>query len=367
MMCRLQKLPFFAAILCVMFLPLTVCAQSEEDKFEMKDCHGRSAGICLKGKCACDEWQIQLFKRDGKEWGLITGKTLESVQRHLKKNQDFDVSYARFFHIAVDDSVMNYQRPGKPICKTSCSSGASIGSSDEADRRDEIAEAADDLLRKTLEEIIRVTRQLAKIERKVGNPYRAVGFVMKDYANTLKDVFKTQKELRGKLAETSATMASTMADIEAFYGAMQSADTSAQQAYQKLPVTARGLLDKDETPETGGAWNNQRIRDFNNSITLQTLDLNQNQVTVTVRSEVDSSNRVTYQLQASDILHQTIAVQSTDAPDRWLVTFNTDGRRITKRTERDSGALTDNVSKMALFFSSEQAARAAAEALRASQ
>jgi hypothetical protein len=342
---------------------IQVQAQDTEDKFQITDCRGRSAGICLKGGCTCDEWQLKLFKRDGREWGMITGKTLESVQRQLKKNQDFDVSYARFFGTEVDDGGMNFQHPGKPICRVSCPTARASRSDDDEERRDEIAEAADEIQDKMLNEIGRVSKALYKIERKAGNPYRSVGFVLKDYTNVLKDVFKQQKELRRKLAETSANIYSTMSDIDSLYAQLQTVDERAQQSYNVLPANARGLLESGAL-ETGGAWNNQRIRDFNNSITIQTLDLHQDRITVVRRSETDPASRVTYQLQPGDILTQTIAVQSTDAPDRWMVTFQTNGRRINKRTERDTGALTDNVSKMTLFFSNEQAAREAADALK---
>ena len=47
---------FRAAILLVIFLPVSVWAQGEEDKFEIKDCRGRPAGICLKGECAWEKF-----------------------------------------------------------------------------------------------------------------------------------------------------------------------------------------------------------------------------------------------------------------------------------------------------------------------
>lgn len=359
--------PSFLATIVLLLLLTSVSAQTDDDKFPITDCHGGSAGICLKGECTCDEWQIRLFKKDGKEWGLIIGKTLDSVQRQLKKNQDFDVQYARFFNIAVDDPVLNYQRPGKPTCKVSCGSNPSRTISSDRDRKDEIAEAADDLQRKMIDEIRRVSKALERVEKKVGNPYRAVGFVLKDYTNTLKDVFKKQKELRAKLAETSVTMNATMSDLESLYNEMQISDGNAQSAYQKLPNNARSFLENDEKPEVGGAWNSQRIRDFDNSVTLQTVDFNQSQITVTVTSETNTSSRVTYNLRAGDVLPDTISVEPTDAADRWMVTFRTSGRTITKRTERDTGALMDNVSKMTLFFSNEGAARAAADALRSNR
>jgi hypothetical protein len=342
-------------------------AQTDDDKFAVTDCRGQSAGICLKGECTCDEWQIKIYKKDGKEWGLITGKTLESAQRQLKKNQEFDVRYARFFGIAVDDPVLNYQRPGKPICRVPCGGNSSRSRSGNEDSKDEIAQAADDLQQKMIDEIIRVSKALNKIEKKVGNPYRAVGFVLKDYANTLKDVFKKQKELRAKLAETTASMNGTMADIESIFGEMQAADAGAQNAYNNLPNNARSSLENGDAAETGGAWNNQRVRDFDNSITLQTVNFSQSQITVTLISQSNAGSRVTYNLRASDILPETIAVEPTDAADRWMVTLRTNGRSITKLTERDTGALTDNVSKMTLFFSNEAAARAAADALRSNQ
>ncbi len=140
-----------------------VGAQTDDNKFAVKDCRGRASGICLKGECVCEEWQIQLFKKDGKEWGLITSKTLDSVKRQLKKSQDFDVSYARFFNQSVDDSAMNYQRPGKPICKTKCPTGAARSSWSKAElqRRDEITETADGLLDKMIKETARITLRLA--------------------------------------------------------------------------------------------------------------------------------------------------------------------------------------------------------------
>ena len=364
---RIVRLVFCCAFaFLALCLPKAAFAQGDEDKFPVTDCRGQSAGICLKGECTCDEWQIKLYKKDGKDWGLITGKTLESVQRQLKKNQDFDVSYARFFNGAVDDWPMNYQRPGKPTCKVACDSGGGQTSArdDDADRKDEIEQAADDLQQKMIDEIKRVTKALYKVEKKVGNPYRAVGFVLKDYANTLKGVFKKQKELRAKLAETTATMNATMSDIDSVYREMQAADAGAQNALNNLPNNARGVLENGDVAETGGAWNKQRVRDFDNSITLQTVDFNQNQITVTLTSESNASSRVTYNLRASDVLADTISVQATDAADRWMVTLRTNGRTITKRTERDTGALTDNVSKMTLFFSNEAAARAAADALK---
>ena len=110
---KMMRATLRALLLVAIACCIRVQAQDNEDKFQITDCRGQSAGICLKGECSCDEWQIKLFKRDGREWGLITGKTLESVQRQLKKNQEFDVSYARFFGTPVDDGGMNYQHPGK--------------------------------------------------------------------------------------------------------------------------------------------------------------------------------------------------------------------------------------------------------------
>ena len=176
----------------------------------------------------------------------------------------------------------------------SCATVRSSTSDDDEKRRDEIAEAADDLQDKMLNEIRRVSKALYKIERKVGNPYRSVGFVMKDYANVLKDVFKQQKELRRKLAETSANMYSTMSDLDSLYAQMQTVDQRVQQSYNGLPANARGYLESGTLESTGGAWNNQRIRDFNNSITIQTLDLHQDRITVVQRSESEPTRRVTY-------------------------------------------------------------------------
>jgi hypothetical protein len=348
----------------MVLLPASVYAQTDDDKFDMKDCRGRAAGICIKGACACEEWQIPVFNKAGREWGLITGKTLESVQRQLKKNQDFDVSYARFFNIAVDDPVLNYQRPGKPICRVSCETNSSRRNSADRDKKDEIAKAADDLQQKTIDEIKRVMKALYRVEKKVGNPYRAVGFVLKDYTNALKDVWKRQKELRAKLSGASATMDTTMSDLDAFLSEVQALEASAQNAYHNLPDDARDLLENGEKAEAGGAWNSQRVRDFDNSITLQTVAFDQDRITVTLTPESQTNSRVTYNLRAADVLADTVSVQPTDAPDRWMVTLRTSVRTITKRTERDSDALTDNVSKMSLFFSNEAAAQAAAEALR---
>jgi len=362
---------FCLATFFALGVPAVALAQTDEDKFPVTDCRGHSAGICLKGECTCEEWQIKLYKQDGREWGMITGKTLESVQRQLKKNQDFDEEYARFFHIPVESVGSNYQHPGKPTCKVPCGGNSSSSRTDaddeDRDRKDEIDQAADDIQQKMIDEIKRVTKALYKIEKKIGNPYRAVGFVMKDYANTLKDVFKRQKELRAKLAGTTATMNSTMADIESIYSDMQGADAAAQNAYNNLPSNARSVLENGDLPATGGTWSNQRVRDFDNSITLQTVAFNQDQITVTLKSESQASCRVTYNLRSSDVLPDTISVQPTDVADRWMVTLRTNGRTITKRTENDNGALTDNVSKMALFFSNEAAARAAADALRSSR
>ena len=367
---RMTRIVFICAVtLFALCVPAIALAQTDEAKFPVTDCRGHSAGLCLKGECTCDEWQIKLYKQDGRDWGLITGKTLESVQRQLKKNQEFDEEYARFFHIPVESVGLNYQHPGKPTCKLACGNSGSRTDSDDddRDRKDEIEQAADDLQQKMIDEIKRVTKALYKVEKKIGNPYRAVGFVLKDYANTLKDVFKKQKELRSKLAATSETMNGTMADIESIYSDMQNADTGAQNALNNLASNARSVLDNGDLAETGGAWNNQRVRDFDNSITLQTVSFSQDQITVTLKSETQASSRVTYKLRASDVVIDTISVEPTDAADRWMVTLRTNGRTINKRTENDNGALTDNVSKMTLFFSNEAAARAAADALRSSR
>jgi hypothetical protein len=74
MVSRVQNVLFYSATLLVLLLPMSVYSQGDEDKFEITDCRGRSAGICLKGECTCDEWQIRLFKKDGKEWGVDYGQ-----------------------------------------------------------------------------------------------------------------------------------------------------------------------------------------------------------------------------------------------------------------------------------------------------
>jgi hypothetical protein len=237
-------------------------------------------------------------------------------------------------------------------------------SPDDQNRKDRITEFADELQDMMLKEIGRVTKVLARIERKGANPFKGVGLVTSEYANTLRDIFKRQKELRAKLTSIADTMTPTMANIVLIYRDLQTAEINARQAHERLPDNVRQLLETGEMPTVGGTWNDQRVRDFDNSITVQTVALNQNQITVSLKSTSDSASKVTYSLDRSDIAPQSIAVQSTNAADRWMVTFNTNGRRITKQTERETGPLTDYVSQMALFFSSEEAARAAAKALR---
>lgn len=362
-----QNRLFCAVLLLVIgFLNRGYAQTDSDDKFPVKDCRGRSAGICLKGECTCDEWQIQLLKKDGREWGLITGKTLESVQRQLKKNQDFDRQYARFFNESVDDSLLNYQRPSEPICRVSCPTGSTRHSLSDGKgrRRDEISDFIDDLQDKVIKETARVTLTLANIERKGANPFKSVGFVLRDYTNTLRDVLKRQKELRAKLASISEVGTTTISDIEAIYRDSQAVENRFNQANNQLPENARKLLETGEMPSVGGAWNEQRIRDFDNSVTRQTIEFNQNRITVSLKSEAGAKSSVTYSLLATDIVPQSISVQSTDVPDHWMVTFNTNGRKIVKRTNRETNSLSDNVSKMSLFFSSEEAARAAEEALR---
>lgn len=350
----------------ILLLPGNARAQQDEDKFPIKGCGGRAEGICLKGECKCEEWQIELFDKSGKVWGLITGKTLESVRNKLKKSQDFDRQYARFFGKSVEDDPYNHQRPGKPICRASCPATPASRRRSEAQirRRDEIEQAADDIIGSMFDEIGRVTGILGKLEKKGGNPFRSVGSVLKDYANALRDVIEKQKELREKMTDVMQTMDGTMAELEAFLSDLQATEKDARSAYDQLPENARKTLETGEVPAIGGDWKNHRVRGFDNSVVVQTIDFNQNRVTVSQKSTGGGAN-VSYNLTSSDILPQTVNVQGTDVPDRWMVTFNTNGRKIIKTTDRESDSLTDNVSKMTLFFSSEEAANAAAQAIRA--
>jgi hypothetical protein len=131
-----------------------------------------------------------------------------------------------------------------------------------------------------------------------------------------------------------------------------------------MPDKARRLIETGELPQASGGWTSQRIRDFNNLTAIQTINVSGDKILVTHQGLDPQAGKTTYSLSSSVIIPESIQVLSTSVPDRWIVQVSTKGRMITKQSEWINGPITDSVSKLTLFFSTEEAARAAAEALR---
>jgi hypothetical protein len=352
----------FGAIL--FSIPYNVFSQTNGNQFPVKDCRGHSSGTCRQGECVCKEWHIALYTAEGKEWGLIIGKTQEVVQQKLKSGQQFDVAWAKFTGKSIGEDKFNHQRPGKPTCVVDCPQPSPSSTSPlEEQRWTEVENFANEIQNKMLKEIIRVTATLANLERQGVNPYKGIGLALKDYANTLRDVVEKQKELKTKLESTFNSLTDTFYEIERMQRSVADANNRLERAYGLLSNNAKNLLETGTLSRPTSGWDTQRIRDFDNSITIQIIKLTDRNIFVTQQGE-SNSGKTTYVLSSSDIIPESIQVKSTSAPDRYILLVMTNGRKITKQSDWINSPITDNVSKLTLYFATEEAARAAAEALK---
>ncbi len=124
--------------------------QSAADPYYRSD--GRSTPSIIQGDPRneqVDEWEIWLYPSGvptgaaASRWGLITGKTVDSVTRQLKLNQDFERRFNRFFHTRDDRFTFeNYLGPIAIIRRESSPSGGFL---DGAKKLQELASQASEI------------------------------------------------------------------------------------------------------------------------------------------------------------------------------------------------------------------------------
>lgn len=102
------------SVITFLFFLVISSSALADSYYPVKNIRGEHAGKCRIDECNCREWQIPLLRTEGRQWGLITGRSLESVERQLKSSQEFEKRYARFFNTRVEDDPLNHLHPGAP-------------------------------------------------------------------------------------------------------------------------------------------------------------------------------------------------------------------------------------------------------------
>jgi hypothetical protein len=203
-------------------------------------------------------------------------------------------------------------------------------------------------------------RDLVDYAKKRDNPFAGIGGVVQEYTELLGDKVELAKSFKDNIEKS---LSSRINDLDASFKGL------AEQMWQSNLGTEKRTTSQPKrinpSAMTLESWQSQKIRDMGGFTGTQEIELCDDG-TLLIKQVGDSDGALTVQrLASADILRETVEVQPTKSRDLWMVILRTNGRVITKQSQGIGGqAVTDKISRLVLFFSTPDAARAAAEALR---
>lgn len=148
-----------------------------------------------------DEWQIRLFPlgiptNSKSWWGLITGKTIESVQKQLKSAQDFETTYNKWS--GTIEQQHTYFNPLGPIAKM-------------PDNRPRMERSVTSKAEGAVSRMLRLmdlAKAIADIAEKdkmgLAGPIKNVGALTKEYFDNLRDAQSRLVDLQARLDSGNA-------------------------------------------------------------------------------------------------------------------------------------------------------------------
>jgi hypothetical protein len=201
------------------------------------------------------EWQIRLNKRSTPtEWGRITGKTIDSVQKQLKESQDFEKRYERWCECGPDEDT--FFRPSKPIAVL------------ERETPSPTVEAAESVLSAANVASEQYERDLRRAidawkaaeSGKSGKLFRKPGDVLREYARGLRATQKRLAQAQRQISDMANTAASDLGDeLNDLTNELQELRKTAESSAttrEALPddiKSALGMSTTDKTPNASNA------------------------------------------------------------------------------------------------------------------
>lgn len=154
-------------------------------------------------KVVAKEWQIRLYKKNGptsgpgsRSWGLITGKSADSVNRQLASYQTMEKGWEKCAGMSWGEDT--YFNPLGPIAIVESDKPKILAALDTADSIVSKLKNLKDGFDKIMEAVA--------TEPKENNPFASVGTVLKEYTDNFKDVQQKLAKLKQKLAIGDAAM-----------------------------------------------------------------------------------------------------------------------------------------------------------------
>lgn len=198
--------------LCLAAVAVTIPFTARAEPFYIQD--GPSIRYVENGDPAqvvSKEWQIRLYKNGrptgGKDnWGLITGKSIESVKRQLSNSQDFQRQYAKWAGFDYQTEVYTFFNPLGPIALFRPPSGNPSLLERLAKEMDRFGD-----VRRTARRI----QEFLSDKPSNANPYRGIGGFLMSYGRSLVEAEKKLQELQRRLSVNEESIRALGRDLDA--------------------------------------------------------------------------------------------------------------------------------------------------------
>jgi methyl-accepting chemotaxis protein len=208
------------------------------------------------------EWQVRLYKKGqstggNDQWGLITGKSAQSVMEKLKKAQDFELRYNAWAGKGrVPDDVFTHFNPLGPIAVVE---REPTEREQALDKKRLIPKEIWDRIQNAYErakgyyEGYQRIGEITSKEPKLKTPFDNVGDVFREYTDNLREAFERVADLRRRLEGiTTPSIDEINRAIDEINRSLDAARNNASRVSSGLGIKEEEIILPNTTPKPDG-------------------------------------------------------------------------------------------------------------------